>query len=160
MFPLFNNLEILQASLPGVNICPIISETVHPEIWGILKMSGLINQKIFETVLSDHCITNLNWAVISEVPMSTACKINIDVTLLQCQAVKIWSDIINMVAHWQWSVTHCPGRATHQVGRPATPHWRPPLTHPPWGVGPHARWAETNFPRVSNLTTHPNHLIL
>ena len=26
------------------------SETVYPEIWGILKLSGLINQKIFETV--------------------------------------------------------------------------------------------------------------
>ena len=34
----------------GVNICPKKSETVYPEIWGILKLSGLINQKIFETV--------------------------------------------------------------------------------------------------------------
>ena len=35
-----------------VNICPKKSESVYPEIWGILKLSGLINQKIFETVLS------------------------------------------------------------------------------------------------------------
>ena len=34
----------------GVNICPNKSETVYPEIWGILKLSGLINQKIFKTV--------------------------------------------------------------------------------------------------------------
>ena len=34
----------------GVNICPKKSETVYPEIWGILKLSVLINQKIFETV--------------------------------------------------------------------------------------------------------------
>ena len=27
------------------------SENVYPEIWGILKLSGLINQKFFETVL-------------------------------------------------------------------------------------------------------------
>ena len=35
----------------GVNICPKNSETVYVEIWGILKLFGLINQKIFETVI-------------------------------------------------------------------------------------------------------------
>ena len=40
--------------------------------------------------------------------------------------------------------------ATHRAGR----------THPPWRVCLCARCAETSFPRVSNLTTHPNHLIL
>ena len=33
---------------------------------------------------------------------------------------------------------------THRVG----------VTHHPWVVGTPARWAETNFPRVSNLHTH------
>ena len=35
--------------LAGVNICPKKSETVYPEIWGILKLSVLVNQKIFKT---------------------------------------------------------------------------------------------------------------
>ena len=34
----------------GVNICPKKSETVYPEIWPILKLSVLINHKIFKTV--------------------------------------------------------------------------------------------------------------
>ena len=33
------------------------SETVYPEIWDILKLSGLINQKIFETVYQNFLIT-------------------------------------------------------------------------------------------------------
>ena len=51
----------------GVNICPKKSETVYPEIWGILKLSGLINQKIFETVyqnfqtVSKACALILLW---------------------------------------------------------------------------------------------------
>ena len=42
-------------------------ETVYPEIWGILKLSGLINQKIFETVyrnfqtVSKACALILLW---------------------------------------------------------------------------------------------------
>ena len=43
--------------MAGVNICPKKSETVCPEIWGILKLSGLINQKIFETVHQHFLIT-------------------------------------------------------------------------------------------------------
>ena len=34
----------------GVNICPKKSETVYPGIRGILKLSVLVNQKIFKTV--------------------------------------------------------------------------------------------------------------
>ena len=55
------HLEFVQRALPhtiaasivfysGVNICPKKSETVYPGIWGILKLSVLVNQKIFKTV--------------------------------------------------------------------------------------------------------------
>ena len=43
----------------------------------------------------------------------------------------------------------------HQNG-----YWRPPLTHPPWRVGLHARCAETCFPRVSNLPTLLSHYMI
>ena len=32
----------------GVNICPTKSETVYQPIWGILKLSGVLNQKILK----------------------------------------------------------------------------------------------------------------
>ena len=42
---------------------------------------------------------------------------------------------------------------------PALTH-RKRRTHPPWRVGLPAWWAESNFPRVSNLAFFPSHLML
>ena len=42
------NLEKEIPSSPGMNICPKKSETVYWPIWGILKLSGVLNQKILK----------------------------------------------------------------------------------------------------------------
>ena len=42
-----------------MNICPKKSETVYPGIWGILKLSVLVNQKIFKKIIDSHCALNV-----------------------------------------------------------------------------------------------------
>ena len=44
--------------------------------------------------------------------------------------------------------------------RPPQPPTAKGGTHPPWGAGPSAWWAESDFPRVSNLAIPLSHLIL